>query len=165
MAIDDDIKGEGFEVIGHSDKSEQKPEPPEASGGERASERPAQSVKGEGFEVIGHEEPAAEEGTASPAGEAATAPGAEEELQPIDVYAMLRVMVGQLSAVAWQKMGLQADPFTNKTHKDLDQARVAIDCAVALAEKVLSRLQGQEKRDLESLLTDLRMNFVRQSGR
>lgn len=87
----------------------------------------------------------------------------EQELEPLDVYALLRLTVAQLSAAAWQKMGFQPDPFTNALHRDIVQARVAIDCVGLLAEKLLPQLHGQEARDLQSMLTDLRLNFVRQS--
>ncbi len=96
-------------------------------------------------------------------------PGSEEEPepkqppQPFDVYTVLRFCIAQLAAVAWQKMGLQADPLTNEVHKDLDQARLAIDCAAALMDKLQPHLEGQEARDYQSLLTDLRLNFLNQS--
>ena len=92
------------------------------------------------------------------------APGPEEPRVPLDVHVLLRMSVTQFAAVAWQKMGLEPDPLTNAIHKDLDQARLAIDAAAALAEKLLPRLQGQEARDLQSLLADLKLNFVKQQG-
>src|SRR5574340_1590037 len=88
----------------------------------------------------------------------------EGELQPLDVYLALRAAFHQMAAVAWQMMGLQADPFTGKMNKDIEQARVAIDTAAFLLEKLQPKLQGQEARDYQNLLTDLRMNFVRQAG-
>jgi hypothetical protein len=84
--------------------------------------------------------------------------------RPLDVYAVLRISVAQLSGIAFQMMGLQADPITNTVRKDLEQARVAIDAAAALVEKLLPHLQGQEARDCENLLNDLRLNFIKQSG-
>jgi hypothetical protein len=60
-------------------------------------------------------------------------------------------------------MGLQPDPFTKKIHKDFAQARIAIDATEALIEKLKPHLQGQEARDYQTLLTDLRLNFVKQS--
>ena len=92
------------------------------------------------------------------------AQGAERERRPLDVYAVLRVSIVQLSGVAWQMMGLQADPFTNQVRKDIEQARLAIDAAAALVDKLLPHIQGQEIRDYQSLITDLRLNFVKQSG-
>ena len=126
-----------------------------------------EDVTGEGFEILDHAEPK----PPGPEGKDAPETGAEEQAQaddrdlhPIDVYALLRVTIVQLASVAWQKMGLQADPFTNTIVKDLAQARLAIDAAAALIEKFRPSLQGQEARDYDTLLTDLRLNFVKQSG-
>ena len=102
------------------------------------------------------EQPAAEPTEEAP-------PGAGP-LPTIDVYSLLHVSVAQLASVAWQKMGLQADPFTNKIEKDVEQARLAIDCAAALVEKLLPHLEKHQARDYQTLLTDLRLNFVRQSS-
>jgi len=133
-----------------------------------------EDVQGEGFQILGHETP---ESKQPPAAQApAEAPQAVEETtaeqappEPgarprIDVYSMLHVSVAQLAAVAWQKMGLQADPFTNQIEKDIAQARLAIDCAAALIEKLLPHLEKPQARDYQNLLTDLRLNFVRQAG-
>jgi hypothetical protein len=98
------------------------------------------------------------------AGQGAAAEGPAQELQPVDVYAVLRLCIAQLSAVAWQKMGLQPDPFTNAIDKDVEQAKSAIDATAALVGMLLPKLQGQEARDYQNLLTDLRMNFLRQGG-
>jgi hypothetical protein len=101
------------------------------------------------------------------AGEVAAEEAAEvpqEPPRPLDVYAILRVSIAQLASIAWQSMGLQPDPFTDKIRKDLDQARIAIDATAALIEKLQPHLQGQEAKDYQSLLTDLRLNFVKQSG-
>ena len=106
------------------------------------------------------EQPDTQAGEAA-AGEEAEVP--EEAPRPLDVYAVLRISVAQLAGVAWQMMGLQADPFTKTIHKDTAQARVAIDATEALIEKLKPHLQGQEARDYQALLTDLRLNFVRQS--
>ncbi len=104
----------------------------------------------------------AEQPTA-PADEAA-AEEPVEPLQPLDIYALLRLSFAQLAATAWQKMGLQPDPFTNTVVKDIDQARVAIDAAADLLKHLQPSLQGQEARDYQTMLTDLRLNFVKQSG-
>lgn len=103
---------------------------------------------------------------AQPVPEAPSAPdtaAADQPLQPVEMSAVLRLCIAQLSAVAWQKMGLQADPFTNAIHKDIAQARTAIDAAAALLEKLLPQLGGREARDYQSLLVDLRMNFLKQA--
>lgn len=106
----------------------------------------------------------AQEANAGQPADETAAPGVEE-LKPLDVYMALRASFHQMAAVAWQMMGLQPDPFTGKIHRDIEQARVAIDCAAFLLEKLLPQLQGQEARDYQSVLTDLRLNFVKQAGR
>lgn len=142
---------------------------------------PRKDIEGEGFEILDHEEPKPEsaddrEGSAAPdAGTAAEEVQAEEdagetveepsgEVPSLDVYAVLRVSIAQLSGAAWQMMGLQADPLTGKVHADFEQARIAIDAAAALVEQLLPHVQGQEARDYRNLLADLRLNFVKQSG-
>lgn len=103
----------------------------------------------------------AEQPTASADEEAAKEP--VEPLQPLDVHALLKLCFAQLAAAAWQKMGLQPDPFTNTIVKDIDQARLAIDAAADLLKHLQPSLQGQEARDYQTMLTDLRLNFVKQS--
>ncbi len=130
-----------------------------------------EDVPGEGFEILGHKPPAsnsaAPEPTGEPQGEETVAEPARPEpgdLPKLDVYSVLHVSLAQLAALAWQKMGLQADPFTNRIEKDIAQAQLAIDCAAMLLEKLLPHLEKPQAREYQSLLTDLRLNFVRQSG-
>jgi len=117
-------------------------------------------VKGEGFEVINHKTPPAE------GSEEAAETAAEPEGQPVsvDVYTLLRISIAQLASIAWQMMGLQPDPFTNQIRTDTNQARVAIDAAAALVDQLKPHLQEQEARDYQTLLTDLRLNFVSHSS-
>jgi len=140
MTSHDDLKGEGFEVIGHAE-----PKPHEAAEDEEKA-APAEEPEGEA------PEPPAEE-TAEPQG----------KVMAIDVYSALRISIAQLAGVAWQMMGLQPDPFTNEIRKDTAQARIAIDAAAALVEQLKPHVQGQEARDYQNILTDLRMNFVSHS--
>lgn len=126
-----------------------------------------QGVQGEGFEMLGHEtsereEAKSERPTEEQAGEAARPEAGP--LPKLDVYSVLHVSIAQLVALGWQKMGLQADPFTNQIEKDLAQARLAIDAASALLEQLLPHLDKHQARDYQTALTDLRLNFVRQSA-
>ncbi len=130
------------------DAEEQKEAPPQET---PATEADSQEVK---------EEPAQASDAAGKEGEEEQK---EQPRRPVEVYGVLRFCVAQLAAVAWQKMGLQADPLTNEVHKDVEQARVAIDATAALVEQLKPKLEGQELRDYESLLTDLRLNFLNQS--
>jgi len=87
---------------------------------------------------------------------------AEEQAQPMDVWGLLRYCILLLHSHAWQSMGLVPNPATGKVSKDLEQARVAIDAVSYLVSQLEGKLFGQELRDLRSMLSDLRLNFVQQ---
>ena len=114
---------------------------------------------------ISDEQKSGTEGPAPAAEETkdAESPGAGD-LRPLDIYMVLQASIGQFSSVAWQMLGLHPDPFTGKMQKDIDQARIAIDVTAVLVEKIRPHVQGQEARDYQTLLTDLRLNFVKQSS-
>ncbi len=86
-----------------------------------------------------------------------------EEATPLDAYQFIAVMMEQLSAIAWQKMGLQPDLATGKIHKDLTQCKAAIDATTALAAIIEPQLDENDKRQMQNLVRDLRMNFVEHS--
>ncbi len=83
------------------------------------------------------------------------------DITSLDTYSLLGLFVGLLSEKAWQTMGLRTKPGTDKIEADFDQARVAIDTTAFLAEKVQPHLPDTEKRRLESIVTDLKINYVR----
>jgi hypothetical protein len=173
MASQDYVKGEGFEILGDKEGAKAEDEQRGEPTAQEPSDHHGEDVKGAGFEILDHEEPepSAEEAgpdrgrqdTEEAASESAGG-GPQEQLAPIDVYSVLRLSVAQLAGVAWQKMGLQPDPFTNQIQEDMAQARIAIDAAAALVEKLQPHLHGQEARDYQALLADLRLNFVSHSG-
>jgi len=122
-------------------------------------------------------ESAATEPTAkAPAGEtseagAESADGAQQaevegaaDLEPIDVYGVAQYCISILSGHAWQWMGLVANPVTRKIERDLDQARIAIDCVEALFMQVEGTIPDPAARQIRQALNDLRVNFVRQSS-
>ncbi|MDI6828676.1 MAG: DUF1844 domain-containing protein [Armatimonadota bacterium] len=96
--------------------------------------------------------------------EAAVGEEQEPQLQPVDVYSLLKSFIGILGAHAWQWLGLVKDPLTGKIEKDLEQAKVAIDALALLIGHIENKLQPGELNELKGMLSDLRMNFVRQSG-
>jgi hypothetical protein len=49
--------------------------------------------------------------------------------------------------------------------RNLDDARLAIDAVAALLEHLRSRLPDTEQREFETLLTNLRLNFVEQQAK
>lgn len=87
-------------------------------------------------------------------------PGEESSREPIDVNEMLAVLVDQLASVAWQKLGLQPDIMTGQIHQDLGQARTAIDAVAKLSEVLESNLDDEDKRRVQGMVRDLRINWV-----
>jgi|CXWL01.1.fsa_nt_gi hypothetical protein len=83
--------------------------------------------------------------------------------EPIDVFAALAIMAEQLAGMAWQRMGLQHDMITGKIERDLSQAKAAIDASAALAGLLEPHLDESDKRTMQNLIRDLRMNYVQQS--
>jgi len=118
-------------------------ETPQASA-EAGTERPSESKEGAQEPTAGGEE-------------------AKEPLPPIKVPELVALFINQLAAVAWQRMGLVPDPLSGKIEKDMEQARLAIDSAAVLLEKLEPSLSEIEKRDFRVLLSNLRVNFVKQS--
>ncbi|MFX0162577.1 MAG: DUF1844 domain-containing protein [Candidatus Hodarchaeota archaeon] len=80
----------------------------------------------------------------------------------LDTYTLMRVFIGLLANQAWQDVGLVMNPQTQKTEKNIERAKIAIDCIAFLIEKLEPQLQNEEKEKLRSLLTDLQLNFVQQ---
>lgn len=83
--------------------------------------------------------------------------------EPLSVYAVITAFVDQMAMVAWQKLGLQPDMITGVVHKDIEEAKVAIDIATHLAAFVEPRLDEEDKRTMHNLIRDLRMNYVEQN--
>jgi hypothetical protein len=83
------------------------------------------------------------------------------DIVSLDTYSLLGLFVGLLAEKAWQTMGLRTKPGTDKIETDFDQARVVIDTVSFLAEKVQPRLPDDEKRRLDGLVADLKLNYVR----
>jgi hypothetical protein len=83
------------------------------------------------------------------------------DVASLDVYSLLGLFVGLVAEKAWQTLGLRTKPGTDKVETDFDQARVAIDTVGFFLEKLQPRLPDDEKRHLEGLVADLKLNYVR----
>lgn len=83
-----------------------------------------------------------------------------QDQEPLNVFSLLTIMLEQCASIAWQKMGLQPDPVTGQIHKDLSQAKVAIDVAANLGDHLKGNLDEDDRRQLQSLIRDLQINFV-----
>ncbi len=82
-----------------------------------------------------------------------------------DATALVATCMNLLAGKAWEAMGLVPNPTTKKVERNLEDARLAIDAAAALADLVRPRLPENERREIETLITNLRLNFVEQKGK
>jgi len=80
------------------------------------------------------------------------------------VFDHVAVLLDQMAGVAWQKLGLQPDMVTGQIEPNLDQARVAIDVVSFLAGKLEDQLDEDDRRHVQSLVRDLKINFVQKGG-
>jgi len=136
----------GYEVVDKRAAAEESKEP-------EAQEETEVEAQAEAAEPTAAEEPAGE------------APEHEhdEEAHAPDVYTVVTWMIGMLATSAWQTMGLQVDPASGKVVKELEQAKLAIDCAMALADRITGHLDENGRRELRGVISDLQINFVNQS--
>ena len=83
-------------------------------------------------------------------------------------YDLLGYCINLLASQAWQKLGLLADPQTGEAQPDLAEAKVAIDAVGDLAARLEaapdSTVPPDLRRDLKTLVNDLRLNYVSQRG-
>ena len=84
-----------------------------------------------------------------------------QDIASLDTYSLIGLFIGLLSAKAWETMGLRVKLGTDKIEKDFDQARIAIDTIDFLVQKLKSRVPEPDRSRLESLVGDLKLNFVR----
>jgi hypothetical protein len=80
----------------------------------------------------------------------------------LDIYQLLELFVVLLSEQAWRYIGLRVYPGTNEIKKDLVKAHVAIDCIIALVDKMELYINDAEKERLRRLITDLQINYAEQ---
>ena len=83
-----------------------------------------------------------------------------DDKEPLSVYTLLAATVDQFAGVAWQKLGLQPDPFTGAVEKDLHEAKVAIDICADLSAHLEPTLDEDDRREVHILLRNLRLNYV-----
>jgi hypothetical protein len=152
----------GFEVV---DKRRVSAEGPDAeSPPESAAPTEETEASPEAGDAAGAESRA--EGPA-PGPEAPGAQAGDEEglLPAVDAPGVVALCVNMLHEVAWVKLGLVPSPISQKIERDLAQARLAIDCAADLVRRLDPHLDADARRDLQNLISTLRMNFVTQSQR
>ena len=83
----------------------------------------------------------------------------------VDTNALVLTCISLLASKAWEAMGLVPDPATKRIERVLSDAQLAIDAAAALADLVRATLGDAERRELDTLLMNLRLNFVEQRAK
>jgi hypothetical protein len=86
------------------------------------------------------------------------------EPAPASVYDYLAAAIQQMAHICWVKLGTQRDAVSGKFDKNFGEAKVAIDAVAALAKLLEPQLDESDQRQLQSLLRDLRINFVQKSS-
>lgn len=87
----------------------------------------------------------------------------QDEKKPLSVFDVIVIMTDQLSSIAWQKLGLQPDMMTGQIARDLPEAKVTIDLIAHLAGLVDGRLDEEDRREMQKLVSNLRLNYVEKS--
>lgn len=108
------------------------------------------------------------ESVAEPIPEAIDRDEAPENRQSPSTFDLIGYCLNLLASQAWQKLGLLADPQTGEAHTDLAEAKVAIDAVGDLAARLEtapeSLVPADMRRELRTLLNDLRLNYVARHG-
>jgi hypothetical protein len=69
-------------------------------------------------------------------------------------------LVFMFQTAALQQMGKLINPITRQVERNLEQAKYSIDILELLQEKTKGRLTEEEKKYLDNVLFDLRMNYL-----
>ncbi|HPM37407.1 MAG TPA: DUF1844 domain-containing protein [candidate division Zixibacteria bacterium] len=74
---------------------------------------------------------------------------------PLFVQLVLSLQMG-----AWQQLGKIASPVSGQVDRDLAMAKVSIDLLGMIQAKTAGNLNPEEKRMLDHVLYELRLNYV-----
>ncbi len=84
-----------------------------------------------------------------------------EKLDKEQIYtALFMNLVMSFQTAAMQQMGKMVNPVTDKTEKDLEQARMTIDMLDMLKEKTKNNLSDYETKYLTGVISEVKMNYV-----
>ncbi len=92
-------------------------------------------------------------------------PGGEQEAQESPPPITFTTFLISLSTSALVQLGEIPDPFTKEKGKNLVAAQQTIDLLGLLEQKTQGNLNEDEKKTLEAVLYDLRMRYLKASGR
>ena len=85
----------------------------------------------------------------------------EEVMEKITVADVILDMMISLSSLAYQRMGIPQE--VNEKYKDMDQARLAIDCLDALVKCLEGRVDADQVEPLKGTVANLKLNFAKES--
>ncbi|MBN2123219.1 MAG: DUF1844 domain-containing protein [Deltaproteobacteria bacterium] len=85
----------------------------------------------------------------------------EEAGRPPLPEANFNSLIFSLSSSALLHLGEIADPHTGEKRQDVELAKHTIDTIAMLKEKTKGNLTDEEKKFIESMLTDLRWRYVK----
>ena len=92
-------------------------------------------------------------------------PGGEQETPEAPPPITFTTFLISLSTSALVQLGEIPDPFTKEKGKNLAAAQQTIDLLGLLEQKTEGNLDEDEKKTLEAVLYDLRMRYLKASGR
>lgn len=90
------------------------------------------------------------------------APPEEADLPRLSVRDRLLMSIDILHQGAWIAMGLVTDPGSGQVERNMDDARIAIDCVAFLAQKAEAHLDDATRREVQRVVSDLQVNYVQQ---
>jgi hypothetical protein len=76
---------------------------------------------------------------------------------------LFRHLIAMFEALALQQLGKLVNPITGNVERDLRQARITIDMLAMIREKTAGNCEGEEKRILDAVVTELQMNYIDES--
>ncbi|RJR32236.1 MAG: DUF1844 domain-containing protein [Candidatus Latescibacterota bacterium] len=74
-------------------------------------------------------------------------------------------LIAMFATLALQQLGKLVNPLTGAVERDLRQARITIDMLEMIGEKTAGNLSAEERRHIDTVLTELRMNWVDEANR
>lgn len=83
-----------------------------------------------------------------------------EKVLPRDVTALVKSLIPMLASQAFIYMGKVENPLQGRLTRDMQQAHLAVECVVALLEKVDPLLSPEERSQMRQMVAELQMHFV-----
>jgi hypothetical protein len=81
-----------------------------------------------------------------------------------DVF-LFQHLVVMFQTLALQQLGKLMNPITGEMERDLLQAKITIDMLDMLQRKTTGNLEEDEKKIIDTVLMELRMNYVDETNR